>query len=442
VTSISRARRATVALLLAAAASGPASRPADPAAAQPAGEPPTVEQLMQMIMQRDAVIVELMQRVEKLEQQAALADAPPPAAAAASVAEPRSTPVAEPEPTAPQVAAVEGPVAGPPVPLPKPAIAPAQVADHATDQPAAQDQEVAAANAVRSAPGTIEVDPDDVERALERTLVETGALLLPLGKVEVQPSLSFERSERDFSVAFLNNGETQVGELKVRRDELTSGLVMRAGLPMDAQLELDLPYHVVHQSSTLSALGQPSNDTSDTGMGYGDLGIGLAKTLLRERGMWPDVVGRVRWDTGTGKEQDNGVNLGGGWSGVGGSLVASKRQDPLVFVGRLSYETTFENDGFDPGDEFGLGLGTVLAASPDTSLRFFLHQRYVNEYEVDGESVDGSDAVMATLSLGASSILGRGVLLDVEAGVGLTDDSPDYSVTVSLPVRFDLPVGY
>jgi hypothetical protein len=122
--------------------------------------------------------------------------------------------------------------------------------------------------------------------------------------------------------------------------------------------------------------------------------------------------------------------------------VASKRQDPLVFVGRLSYETTFENDGFDPGDEFGLGLGTVLAASPDTSLRFFLHQRYVNEYEVDGESVDGSDAVMATLSLGASSILGRGVLLDVEAGVGLTDDSPDYAVTVSLPVRFDLPIGY
>jgi hypothetical protein len=35
--------------------------------------------------------------------------------------------------------------------------------------------------------------------------------------------------------------------------------------------------------------------------------------------------------------------------------------------------------------------------------------------------------------------LARNVLLDGAVGVGLTDDSPDYSVSVALPIRFNLP---
>jgi hypothetical protein len=32
------------------------------------------------------------------------------------------------------------------------------------------------------------------------------------------------------------------------------------------------------------------------------------------------------------------------------------------------------------------------------------------------------------------------VLLNLTAGVGLTDDAPDYSVMLSLPIRFGIPV--
>lgn len=35
-------------------------------------------------------------------------------------------------------------------------------------------------------------------------------------------------------------------------------------------------------------------------------------------------------------------------------------------------------------------------------------------------------------------ILGRGVLLQIHAGVGLTEDAPDYRIGVSLPMRVDL----
>jgi hypothetical protein len=39
----------------------------------------------------------------------------------------------------------------------------------------------------------------------------------------------------------------------------------------------------------------------------------------------------------------------------------------------------------------------------------------------------------------ASAILGRNMLLDGAVGVGLTDDSPNYSASISLPVRFSTP---
>ncbi len=43
------------------------------------------------------------------------------------------------------------------------------------------------------------------------------------------------------------------------------------------------------------------------------------------------------------------------------------------------------------------------------------------------------------LVLGASSRIGRSSLLDLSVGIGVTDDAPDYSIMVSLPIRFGVP---
>jgi hypothetical protein len=93
-----------------------------------------------------------------------------------------------------------------------------------------------------------------------------------------------------------------------------------------------------------------------------------------------------------------------------------------------------------PGDELGFTIGTVLAASPATSLRLALGQRFVDNSQVDGEGINGSESVIGTATFGASVILGRGMLLDVAADIGLTDDAPDYAARASLPIRFDMPV--
>lgn len=289
------------------------------------------------------------------------------------------------------------------------------------------------------APGQVEVDEEAAERALEFTLVQQGALLLPFGRAEFAPGFTYTRRTDDFPVVLGQPGNQVVGEQEVRRDEFEFSAGLQVGLPLDSQLELDLPYNLVDQSGVNRVLGTAANESSNTGHGLGDFSVGLAKTVLRERNWLPDVILRVNWDTGTGESRDNDVSLDGGFQELTGSVSLAKRQDPLVFVGGAFYQATFEHNDIDPGDQLGFNIGTFLAASPSTSLRVVLNQSFIDEFKVDGQKIDGSDQVQSILSFGASAILGRNVLLDGAVGVGLTDDSPDYTVSISLPIRFSTP---
>jgi hypothetical protein len=374
-----------------------------PIRAQNAADPLTREDLQRALQERDALIRELLRRVGQLERERALAvDETPPAA--------RAVPVKAP--------AVAEPV-GPP----------------ASRKP----QRRESAQSQAPAPGQVVIDEEAAERALEFTLVQQGALLLPFGTAEFTPSFSYTRRTNDFPAVLGPPGNQVVGEQDVRRNEFEFFADLLVGLPFDSQLELSIPYNLVEQSGVNRALGGAVNESSNTGHGLGDFSVGLAKTVMRERNWWPDVVLRVNWDTGTGERTDNDVVLDGGFQELIGSVSLTKRQDPLVFVGGAFYQAAFEHNDIDPGDQLGFSLGRFLAASPKTSLRVVLNQSFIDEFKVDSESIDGSDRVESILSLGASAILGRNVLLDGVVGVGLTDDSPDYAVSVSLPIRFSTP---
>ena len=280
------------------------------------------------------------------------------------------------------------------------------------------------------------VDELSAERALERTLVETGALLLPAGQAEVSPSVSF--LHRDQRLPFAAGG--QVLEQRVKRDEFQFGLGLNVGLPFDAQFELNVPYDVIRQDSTARALGAPVANEDDWGNAIGDISLGLAKTVLREDGGWlPDVIVRGVWDTDTGERSDSGVALGGGFNTVRGQVVALKRQDPLAFVGSVTYSYTFEDNDVQPGQQVGLSLGANLALSPETSLSVTLNQSWTDELEVDGQSLGGSDQLAATFDFGGSAIIAPRTLLRVVTSIGLTDDSPDYGLRASVGYRFNLP---
>jgi hypothetical protein len=285
------------------------------------------------------------------------------------------------------------------------------------------------------APGAIVVEEGAAERALERSLTREGALLLPPGVLEVEPSFTYARRE-DAAPRFVTSaGVVFAGETRRSSSSLTADLALRLGLPRDAQLEIGFPYRWREIESATRVGFTPTDSSRQSGAGPGDVRIGLAKTLLREGPGRPDLVGRLLWDTDSGKARDNEVALGGGFHELRGSLTAIKRQDPVAFIAGLSYQHAFENDGLRPGRTLSANLGSFIALSPETSLRLVLSGAHQKESEFLGGSIGGSDQTVVTFVVGGSTLLARGTLLNLSAGIGLTDDADDFSITLSLPIR-------
>jgi hypothetical protein len=294
---------------------------------------------------------------------------------------------------------------------------------------------VAAGSAV--SPGKVIVSKDDAERALERSLSRDGALLLRPGVVEIEPSLSFIRQE-DSTPTLVNSGSTVLaGETKRNTNAASADLALRAGLPWDSQLEVGVPYRWRDVENVTSVGFSSVDSSSSSAKGVGDLRIGLAKTLLRE-GLWrPDLVGRLTWDTGSGEASDGDVSLGGGVKSFIGSLAAIKRQDPVAFVGGISYQYSQEEDRVQLGGTTSVSFGSYIALSPQTSLQLTLSAGYQEDTKFSGRTIQGSDRVLGTLVIGGSTLVIPGTLLNLSVGVGLTNDSNDFTVTLSLPSRLD-----
>ena len=68
-----------------------------------------------------------------------------------------------------------------------------------------------------------------------------------------------------------------------------------------------------------------------------------------------------------------------------------------------------------------------------------LQQNFTQAIKLNNVTIEGSNTVQSVMTFGASSILGCGVLLDLQAGIGLTKDAPKYTVVLSFPFRFGLP---
>lgn len=336
----------------------------------------TAQQLKLKLQQRDMVIRELLDRVEALEQRVGV--------------EPRRS-------------------------------APAEAAEAAEASSAAK-------------PGAITVTEEEAERALERSLTRDGAVLLPSGVVEVTPSFTYSRNEDRTPTFVTTMAGTLAAETEHNSNSVTGNLALSLGLPWDWQLEVGVPYRW-RETETVTNVGfTPIASSTQSGAGAGDLSVGLATTLLRE-GLWaPDLVGRVTWNSNTG-EEDNGQSLGSGFDEISGSLSAIKRQDPIAFVGGLTYQYSLEDDDLQPGPVYSASVGSYIALSPETSMRFLLTGGYQDDTEFVGTEIPGSDRTFGTLTVGGSTLVAPGTLLSLSAGVGLTDDADDFSITLSLPIR-------
>ena len=297
----------------------------------------------------------------------------------------------------------------------------------------------ATAGTGRSSASGFDIDELAAERALERSLVQQGTRLLGPGQTEITLGSAYSHNEVQVPALLALEGNNFVGEINQQTDVLDWNAGFRVGLPFNSQLEINIPYRSVHIDNESRINGAVQSSTSVSAAGQGDVRVALASRLSAEKSWRPHLVGRLEWITGTGDQQDNGVALGGSNKAVGAQLNASWRRDPVVFFIGGGYTYYFDADSGEvkPSDSLDLSLGAALALSPETALTFSIDQSFADELERDDTELPGTDRQSSLFNVSASTALARGLLLRFNAGVGLTDDAPDYRVDISLPWRVD-----
>ena len=382
---------------------------------------PTVQELQKEIRQRDELIRSLVHRVENLERQ--IGSRPP------DIAEPATTGARRAAKSRPPAGQTEVAALDPG----EQSSAPTTPGIARPGTPAGTTQQAARSNA--AAPGQFEVSEDAAERALERTLVATGNLLVPSGFAEVEPLFSYTRRE----TAALGTATIGLAPFNLNRNEFSWALDARLGLPWESQFEIGVPYNLVQQQITDGLVTPPQQVSNHWANSFGDLTVGLAKTFVHESGWIPDVLGRVTYEIPTGPLSSNQVPLPSGQSKLSPTLTLLKRQDPLVFVATGGYTKAFQSSQINPGDQINFQTGAFLATSPETTLRGVLQQNFLQNTTIKDITFKGSDSVQSILTFGASTILDRGLLVDLQVGFGLTNAAPKYSVILSSTYRFGVP---
>jgi hypothetical protein len=282
------------------------------------------------------------------------------------------------------------------------------------------------------------VDEEAAAQAIERAMVQTGSILLPPRTVEVVPFFSYQRDENEVAgLPVLVNGQIVGSSIALESNEFNGGVTVRGGLPWNGQLQLTVPFTYAQRDQEQRVLGATAVTSSSDLSGLGDVQVSYTQQIRGNMGGLPSLLGSVTWDSDTGEtDEADGLFLGSGFQELGVSLTATQRQDPLVFSARVGYQWAFENDDVKPGDQLSFGAGAFLAVNPETSVQFGLSMAYTDDAEINGQTLEGSDQLAASLNLGIATILRRNTLLDATVNVGLTEDAPDFAFALDLPIRF------
>ena len=298
--------------------------------------------------------------------------------------------------------------------------------------------------------GSPEESPEDViagkESAIEAKLVQKGSMLLPKGKLQVEPSFTFAHfsSNRINIEGFAIVPILVIGEVStesVKRDILIQTMSFKYGLPNNMQADISIPHRYEYDRVTNNNLGSTSESMRNEA-GFGDVVLALSRQVAYDNGMIPDTVASLSVKPPTGKSSYNrDIGLGTGHWAVKGNMIFAKSNDPAVVFGSIGYTYNFQDTINDfgkvkPGDTIGYSVGAAIALSYQTAINFQLVHDVTFKMRKDDASVSGSFMNSASLKNGFTWSISERSSVDFSVSKGLTTDAPDYSIEIRFPHYF------
>jgi len=303
-----------------------------------------------------------------------------------------------------------------------------------------------------------DLEERQASEALDRALLVRGGLLVPPGTLEIDHTTSYFSSSSDHLTVngFALLPILVVGDItseRLRKDVLIPTFTTRLGLPWKMQGDMSIPYGY----ELIRTVDANNKETSQSTFGLGDISVGASRQLTFEKGKLPDLLANLRFKTVTGVDsfdlQSSQTALGTGFYSISGNLTAAKSSDPVVFFSNISYTNNLAgrhtipdpNDPgstmighFRPGGQIGFQLGSILAMNPETSFTLGWDQRFTFSTSLNGQRIPASYLVEGTLRLGTTYVYAPGKMVDLSFGVGLTPDTPNLQFSVGFPLRYSL----
>ncbi len=304
----------------------------------------------------------------------------------------------------------------------------------------------------------------------EALLLEVGAILLPKGSLQLQPSFEYSylsSSRVAISGLFLFDA-ILIGVIEVdslRRDILTASLTARYGILDRLQFDVRVPYVFREDQEVLGVGTDSQRERTTNNNSLGDIDASLLWQALIGRGWMPDTILRVDATFPTGEDAFGIATedvegrpgserrltkppTGSGFYGVGPGITLVWRSDPVIFSTGFKYTFNLPRDvgvtvggnfgEIDPGDTIEWVVGVTLAVSERVAINMSFVDKIILSTTQNGREVPGSSFNDARLVLGTSIGLSSDITLLVSVAAGLTSTSPDFQFTVSLPIVFNL----
>jgi len=296
-------------------------------------------------------------------------------------------------------------------------------------------------------------------------------------KFTVEPSFTYSYySRKDLILrGFLALDAIFLGNLnldRIRTNTTRLDLTTRYTLNGNWQFELSLPY--LYRWTQYDSVGEGNSsqryETADISGGQiGDVSGAVYYRINAESVDWPDWVWNVRVRAPTGKDpfgipletSDTGnltypteMATGSGVWGASTGFSLAKTFDPAIVFFNLNYGVSFTeafddlsgSPGLSPG-EIDLGnyldysVGLAFAVSERMSLSMSFNQRFYSKTKQrpeggEWEKIPRTDTNTASLGIGATLALSPNLSMVTSIGSGLTEDSPDYQISLRFPYRF------
>lgn len=236
---------------------------------------------------------------------------------------------------------------------------------------------------------------------------------------------------------------------------LTNSLLVEFPFKDNITLNANVPF--------VSKVSSQSNSDAKDVTDFGDVSFGWQWQPFRSGGgaATKIISGSATMPTGRSPykiDSTREISTGSGGYALSTGLNLSKPIDPLVTFGSINYTHNFDISGLNyktgtqgeagiyleevqPGDTFSYSMGLGYSLSYKVSLTLSYQYTYLmkTRYKwVGTDDVTSESSMSSVFNIGTRWNITPQRSLNVKLGVGLTNNDPDFSVSVRVPFEYEL----